>query len=160
PNWESHYGYAEQLRRFETTTHENRVMGYAQMATSAASALFQRKWIERAKDTSLTLDALDLRMFRGGRIIIGVDPAFASGPRASWFVAVPVLFVPVTKTSPERRIVLAMTHERGLGSVEEQGAILQELHHDWQAEWLAIECNAAQVYLASYCEHTLHLPVM
>src|SRR5437870_4647365 len=79
PNWESHYGYAEQLRRFETTTHENRVMGYAQMAASAASALFQRKWIERAKDTSVTLDALDLRMFRGGRIIIGVDPAFASG---------------------------------------------------------------------------------
>jgi hypothetical protein len=159
PNWEPNYDYAEQVRRFDSTTPENRAMGYAQMPASAASALFHRKWIEWAKDRSLTLDTIDLRMFPGGRVIIGVDPAFASGPRASWFVALPVLFVPATNTTPERRIVVAMEHQRGLASVEEQGAVLQRLHRDWRAEWLAIECNAAQTYLASYCDNTLHLPV-
>jgi len=159
PNWEPHYGFEEQTLRLNSTTPENQMLMYALQPCSAATALFDRRWIEAAKDATLTLDTSTRRMFPAGRVIIGVDPAFSSGPRSSWFVAVVVLFVPQTKTAPERRIVLAMKRFRGLPSVEAQGDILRELHHDWQAEWLAIESNAAQTYLASYAEHTLHLPV-
>jgi hypothetical protein len=160
PNWER-YDTEEQLHRFESLAHrpDTLCMMYALQPASVAAALFARQAIERAKDTTLALDDLDVRVLPPGRILIGVDPATASGPRASWFVAVVCLFVGGTKTEPEQRIVLDPVRERGIGSVEAQGRILQALHHDWRPEWLAIEAVAGYSYLSSYALHSLYLPV-
>ncbi len=159
PNWEPQYGFEEQVMRFNSTTAQNVALMYALNPSSSAEALFDRKWIEAAKDRTVTLDAIARRLLPPGRVIIGCDPAFSAGPRSSWFVAVAISFIPQTKTSPERRIVLALKRYRGLPSIEAQGSILQELHHDYRAEAIGVESNAAQQYLAGYCEHTLHLPV-
>jgi hypothetical protein len=161
PNWASHYGADEQLARFAAYSTRPDLLRalYALEATSGESTLFHPKWIEQAKDCTLSVDTITRAMFPQGRVILGVDPARASGPRASWFVAIVVLFISATKTSPEQRVILDLVHERGIGGVEAQGAIVQELAQDWQAEQCGIEAVGGFGYLASYCEKTLHLPV-
>src|SRR5262249_10500057 len=99
PNW-SAYDVAEQLHRMDSLAHRPDVLSlmYALTPVSHSAALFERTWIERAKDLGLSLESLSRRDLPSGRIIVGVDPATSSSPRASWFVAIPVLFVPATKT--------------------------------------------------------------
>jgi hypothetical protein len=159
-NW-SLYDAAEQIHRFDSLAHraDTLSMMYGLMPASAAGALFDRRAVEQAKDSTLTLDDLNPRDLPTGRIIVGVDPATASGPRASWFVAAVCLFVPATKTDPELRIVLDIVRERGIGSVEVQGNILQELADAWRPSWFAIEAVGAFSYLATYAEHSLSLAV-
>src|SRR5437899_2604411 len=48
PNWEPNYGYEEQTLRLNSTTPENQVLMYALQPCSAATALFNRRWIEAA----------------------------------------------------------------------------------------------------------------
>lgn len=161
PNWDSHYGYEEQIARFEAYSTRPDLLRalYALEAPSGKGTLFTPDWIANAKDTEISVDSVARSMFRPGRVIVGVDPARASGPRASWFVIVPVLFVSATGTEPEQRVVLDLIHERGVGSVEAQGAMVKRIADAWKAEWCAIEAVAGYGYLAAYCEHTLRLPV-
>src|SRR5690242_13243217 len=75
PNWDSHYGYDEQMRRFATTTPDVLAMGYAMQPASGASVIFDRRAIEKAKDATLTLTNLSRGALQGHRIFVGVDVA-------------------------------------------------------------------------------------
>ena len=158
PNWTPCYDYAEQLRRFGLTTDADLLMGYGMLPASRVDAMFSREDIERAKDYSLSL--LDPpRTLPGERVLGGVDPASASGPRASWFVATAVKFVP-QPGRPALRVLLGQTREKGIDQIEDQGAVVQQLHRDFGCERIAIECNQAQKVLATFCSRTLGINVM
>src|SRR5262245_7905009 len=65
-NWEPHYGFYEQIARFAAySTRPDLIRAlYGLQAASGAAGLFQPQWIEKAKDTTLSVDTITRGLFR------------------------------------------------------------------------------------------------